>query len=75
MGTSARLRHARRYGSASRHALAALFAARHLLNIFTGCCTSAASLAIQKVVTQLVAELIESGIWSGVLPRNDAGTV
>jgi LysR family nitrogen assimilation transcriptional regulator len=36
--------------------------------------TSAASLAIQKVVTRLVAELVESGVWSGVLHRNDAGT-
>jgi LysR family nitrogen assimilation transcriptional regulator len=36
--------------------------------------TSAASLAIQKVVTRLVAELVESGVWSGVLHRNDTGT-
>jgi LysR family nitrogen assimilation transcriptional regulator len=36
--------------------------------------TSAASLAIQKVVTRLVAELVESGVWCGVLHRNDAGT-
>jgi LysR family nitrogen assimilation transcriptional regulator len=36
--------------------------------------TSAASLAIQKVVTRLVAELVESGVWSGVLPPNGAGT-
>jgi LysR family nitrogen assimilation transcriptional regulator len=35
--------------------------------------TSAASLAIQKVVMRLVAELVESGVWSGVLHRNVAG--
>lgn len=29
--------------------------------------TSSASLAIQKVVEQLVAELVESGLWAGVL--------
>jgi LysR family nitrogen assimilation transcriptional regulator len=31
--------------------------------------TSAASLAIQKVVEHLVAELVESGVWAGVLRR------
>jgi len=36
--------------------------------------TSAVSLAIQKVVIRLAAELVASGVWSGVLHRNDAGT-
>src|SRR5580692_6643463 len=40
MGTSARLRHARRNGPVGRHAPAALLTARQLLNPFTGCCTS-----------------------------------
>ncbi|PLZ03100.1 LysR family transcriptional regulator [Burkholderia sp. WAC0059] len=31
--------------------------------------TSAASLAIQKTVRQLAAELVDSGAWVGVLPR------
>src|SRR5258705_12247297 len=44
MGTSARLRFARRDGSGSRHAPAALLAARKLLNLFEGCCTSGAGL-------------------------------
>jgi LysR family transcriptional regulator, nitrogen assimilation regulatory protein len=36
--------------------------------------TSAASLAIQNVAARLVAELVATGIWSGVVPDADAGS-